>query len=682
MNYSQGTTWRASLLFAGLLFHVTLISALPPGSCLLIGPALEQEVGLFVIGLYSTCSLVAICLYGIGGRYSAAAWTVLATALPLAFYISTFAAAWPVSLTGIAFVLAQLQILHTSSANVTPQIHPPGQKQMDEEWVDVIILCSLASLATVLLLVGHHLVNSTTGIISGFALVLLTVGTSLLYEGEKYPLLRHRVPRVSQILLLVSVLALIIPATRYYVFPLLALRQLSVSLRLWVDRRGGNQLWRYLTRRPPVLLVGGFGLAIVIGTALLALPAADASGRGLTALDALFTATSATCVTGLIVVDTGSDLTLFGQWVVLGLIQAGGLGIMTVSTFAALLLGRNIGLRGESALKETVTESSSRGALRLVKFIVGSTFVIELLGTVWLVAWWLPEESWADRVYGAVFHSISAFCNAGFSLYPDSLMRFTHNPGVPLGVSVLIVIGGLGFSVLFAVHAFRQRKHPQAAHVNMVLWTSVILLVIGSVLFLLLERGQSVSGVAASDPSVLQAWFQSVTARTAGFNTVDIGELGRVTQILLMTLMFIGGAPGSTAGGIKVTTFAVLILLVFTVLRGRRNVIFGGRRIEISTVLNASALVVLSAFAVLVSAILIMLTHPQMAGLDVAFETVSAFGTVGLSTGITGLLNPFGKLMIIVLMFLGRLGPLTVLLLMRPLRPPKFEYPAANVMIG
>ena len=669
-------------MMAGLFSHVMLADALPSDASLLIPPEYNSAAVIFVLAVYTTCGIAAVRLLWTGRLYRASAWIIAAVSLPLAYHVSTFPDAWALSLTGIAFGLVQMQILRNGLDGRAVSAPVASKNTMNAEWVDVIILLSVVCLVTVLIIQGHHLVNSPAGTVSGLLVILLTVGASLAYEVDNYSFMRHRIPRVSHLLLIGALLVFFVPWLRWAALPLVALRQLTTSLRLWLDKKGGNQLWRYLTTRPPVLLVGGFAAAILIGTTLLALPAADTHGVGLSAINALFTATSATCVTGLIVVDTGSDLTFFGQIVVLTLIQAGGLGIMTISTFAALLLGRSIGLREESALKETVTESSSRGALRLVKFIVGAAVVIEFAGMIWLTFQWLPSESWSQRFYGAAFHSISAFCNAGFSLYPDSLMRFSSvRPGVPLGISLLVILGGIGFSVLFCMLAMRRRQFPQAVHVKMVLLTTGILLGLGTLLIAFLEWGHAFAN-ESTGLAILHAWFQSVTARTAGFNTVDIAGLSRVSQVVLMALMFIGGAPGSTAGGIKVTTFAVLILLIRSVLMGRAHVIFRGRRIETLTVLTAAALAVLSVLAVGLAASTLLLTHPEIATQDLVFETVSAFGTVGLSTGITGALNPFGKLIITLLMFLGRLGPLTVLLLMRPIRPPGYDYPDANVMIG
>jgi trk system potassium uptake protein TrkH len=437
----------------------------------------------------------------------------------------------------------------------------------------------------------------------------------------------------------------------------------------------------YLAKRPGHLLVFSFAGVIAVGTLLLALPAAS-TGPHLSVIDALFTSASATCVTGLAVVDTGTQFSTFGQLIVLGLIQVGGLGIMTISTFIALALGRNIGLRGEFAIGEMVGEEQSRMAFRLVKFIVLLTLAIELLGALLLAQQFQSTGmTWGRAAYVGFFHSVSAFCNAGFSLFPDSLTQYSQVPLIPLTVSGLIILGGLGFTVQFAFWG-KLLKHPKRLpfHVRLVAGATLALIVFGTVAIWALERPGSLAELTLGE-SWLQAFFQSVTTRTAGFNSMDLRSLSHASLLLMMVLMFIGAAPGSTGGGVKVTTFAVLYAVVSAVLSGRESVQLRGRRIDPTTVLRAMALICLSLGAVAVVSFVLMLTQNISADV-LLFEAVSAFGTVGLSLGVTPELTGVGKLSIACLMFIGRVGPLTFLVMIRPRRVSAIDYPQANVMIG
>jgi trk system potassium uptake protein TrkH len=465
--------------------------------------------------------------------------------------------------------------------------------------------------------------------------------------------------------------------------PILSFRLVLTALRGWRWRYGFGSVWQYLTERPTQLLVLSFALVILGGTLLLTLPVSTTNGLGLSALDALFTATSATCVTGLIVVDTGSAFTHFGQLVVLGLIQIGGLGIMTISVFAALALGRRVGLRSEFAVGEMIGEERNRMARRLLYFIVLITFAVELAGAIALAYGFRVYSGYGilRAIYHGVFHSISAFCNAGFALYSDSFVGFAHTPYFPLVLSALITLGGLGFGVLYTLFRLPgSRRSSYGPHVKIVLVVSALLTVGGTLFFLVSEHEYTLQGMSFGD-SLVNAWFQSVTARTAGFNTVDIGGFAPASNMVMNILMFIGAAPGSTGGGVKVTTLAVLFLLVRSVFDGTERVTAFGRSIEDNTVLKATALVSLGGLAVALAAT-VLLVSQDIPTRDLLFETVSAFGTVGLSTGATGSLDGIGKSVIIALMFIGRVGPLTLLLMMRPRRRSSVSYPAARVMVG
>lgn len=440
--------------------------------------------------------------------------------------------------------------------------------------------------------------------------------------------------------------------------------------------------WNWLTKRPAFLLVVSFASAIAFGTVLLALPASS-SGRPLAPIDALFTATSAVCVTGLIVVDTGGALSQFGEVVVLLLLQAGGLGIMTITTFLALIVGGDLGLRGEFAIREVVREERCRSAMRLLKFIVAVTLTVEFVGALSLLPAYIAMGTpWEQALYLAVFHSISAFCNAGFSLHADSLCGFRSMPAIPLIVSALVILGGLGFGVLYSTYAVVRHRFRNSFHAKQVLGCTLGLLIIGFVLLLGLEAISSARGGEAERLSLLDAFFQSVTARTAGFNTVEIARLSPSSQEVLMGLMFIGAAPGSTGGGVKVTTLMVLVAVVLAVVRGRDEVVLANRRIAFETVSKAIALVVLGMLLIGLAFVVLLITEAGMSPRALLFEAVSAFGTVGLSMGATSQLSLTGKLVIIALMFIGRVGILTLLLLLHPRRLSQLRHPLAELVVG
>ena len=549
------------------------------------------------------------------------------------------------------------------------------------EWLDAILAGSLACGFTGLFVYGYDWRVDPSLFWTEAGLLGVVLVGSLTWEIRAWNTrsLRYRFWTVS--LLVLAVLCAVMPNRRLWAVPVLTVRQLMVAWEIWREERGGRAFWRYLTERPAQLLVGSFAAAICLGALLLSLPLATADGLGLRPVDALFTGTSATCVTGLIVVDTGADLSRFGQLVVLGLIQAGGLGIMTISIFIALVLGRSIGLREEFALKQAIGEQRTGRSRRLVVFIILATACIEAVGAVLLApAFHGAGYSWGRSAYLGVFHSVSAFCNAGFCLFSDSLCGFSGHPWIVLEISFLIVIGGLGFGVLYSLIRTVARGRRPGLHVRIVLTTSAVLLLGGGVLIWLFEAGHAFEEIGPGG-SLLGAWFQSVTARTAGFNSVPLSGLRDGTLVLLMILMVIGGAPGSTAGGIKVTTFAVLVLAIRSVVVGRESVVVGGRRITPRSVIHAAVLAFLAAGAIAVVG-LILLVSQDMPALPLMFEAVSAFGTVGLSLDVTPHLTSLGKLCIVLLMFVGRVGPLTLLVMMRPRQPSAVDYPEAEMAIG
>jgi len=438
------------------------------------------------------------------------------------------------------------------------------------------------------------------------------------------------------------------------------------------------------------LLAGTFLVLILVGTILLSLPAAHSTGE-VGFLDALFTATSAVCVTGLTVVDTGRDFSYFGHCVIMVLIQLGGLGIMTFAALAAQLLGRRLSFRQQAIVGDTFFQSDSATALRRdLGWIVGSTLFIEAVGAALLYLWFRQGSQGHGPLFTAVFHAISAFCNAGFSLYSDSLTGFGRHSGLLVVCMVLIILGGLGHTVILemARRSFggwrRRPAGPVCWNLNsrVVLRTSAAFIVIGAAM--LAAFGGRPDGMGKGE-WLLHATFQSVSARTAGFNTVPIVSLPLASLLVLMLLMFVGGSPGSCAGGIKTTSAVVWAAMLRARLKGRQDVTMLGRRLSDDVLSRAMVVVGLAILWNTSGCLILALTETSQG--DVAlqhlvFEQVSAFGTVGLSTGITPQLSWMGKLWIILSMFVGRVGPLTAALAVLPMASAKIRYPEERLMIG
>ena len=447
---------------------------------------------------------------------------------------------------------------------------------------------------------------------------------------------------------------------------------------------------RRLRPRPAELVVLSFAAVIALGTALLMLPGVAA--RELSFVDALFTATSAVCVTGLTVVDTGSFFTPLGQGIILFLIQIGGVGIITFSAFLFYLLKGHISMTNREAVLRTVSGSSQVTVGAFLKKILVIVLCVELLGTLLLTVSFYREFPLERAFYLGLFHAISAFCNAGFSLFPDSLTRYRADPLTNIAVMLLIVIGGLGFSVLLELwHAMRKRPRFRelSLHTRIVLLTSGSLILFGAAGFYLMERTNSLREMPWWT-QILVSLFHSVTSRTAGFNTVELGHLANTTLFFMIMLMFIGGASGSCAGGIKVNTFRVLWALFRGRLHGRSDVNISGRRMSQNTLTRALSVTILAFLLVAVALLILLITelgevpHDASRGkfLELAFEAVSAFGTVGLSTGLTSELTTVGRLLIALLMFAGRVGPLTLTTILHARRPSPFRYPEEDLIIG
>ncbi len=442
---------------------------------------------------------------------------------------------------------------------------------------------------------------------------------------------------------------------------------------------------------PQRLLVASFAALIALGTLLLLHPAATPAERPIGVVDALFTATSATCVTGLVVRDTGTEFTLFGQLVILALIQLGGLGIMTLSLVILAALGGRF-----SPISRTILTQTLAGAglwedfWPLLKLVVRFTFTVEALGALALFVRWEPELGPARAAYAAVFHAVSAFSNAGFSIFRDNLTAWRGDGWVNLVVVSLIVLGGLGYLTVYEVLAWLRRARRLSLHSQLALSTSAVLILAGAALIFLLELGSSFANFSWGE-RLWASLFQSVTSRTAGFNTVDIGRLAPATLAVIMLLMFIGGSPGSCAGGVKTTTFGVLVVTAWTRLRHRTHVNLFRRTLGPKTVADTLS-ITLAGLAVVTAGVFLLLMFQQIVAgvaqthalfLEYLFETISALGTVGLSTGATPALAPVSRLLVTFLMFLGRLGPLTVAAaLARRDELGDWRYPEEEVMVG
>lgn len=443
--------------------------------------------------------------------------------------------------------------------------------------------------------------------------------------------------------------------------------------------------WKRKKWDPPKVLVIGFALIILLGAILLTLPIATKNGQGLPWIDALFTATSATCVTGLVVVDTGDTFTLFGQIIILTLIQVGGLGFMTFATFFAVLLGKRISFQDRLLLQEALNKTSVEGIVKLVKRIFVFTLIIEAIGGILLSIRFAYDLPLDRAIYFGLFHSISNFNNAGFDLMGGfkGFTGYVGDPYVSLILITLIFLGGIGFIVLNEIYEYHQTKNF-SLHSKVVLLTSAILIVVGTVLIFSFEFSnpktlQPLSGV----DKVISSLYQAVAPRTAGSNTLNIPDLTQSSLLLIIFLMFIGGSPGSTAGGIKTSTFSVLLGAVWSQIKGKEDVTFYKRRVPYDLIYRSLTIASCGLAIVIGVTMLLTITEHSNDFLLILFEASSAFGTVGLSMGLTPTLSIAGKFIIIFTMFAGRVGILTIAFaIARKRKPDPFRYPEGKVMIG
>ena len=438
---------------------------------------------------------------------------------------------------------------------------------------------------------------------------------------------------------------------------------------------------------PAQALATSIGGLIAVGMILLALPF-SASAQPLSWVDALFTSTSAVCVTGLIVVDTPRDLSPAGQTIVMLLIQAGGLGYMTITTVVAAALGKRLSLRERLTLQEALNLQSGEGLVQFTLGVLRLTLIVELAGAAVLALWWWPEMGAGRAAYFGLFHAVSAFNNAGFALFSDSLVGFRGDAVVNLVISTLFVCGGLGFVVLSELARFR-RGARLSLHTRFVLVLSGALIAAGTLAIFLLERGNPATlGSVSGGEAALAAYFQSVTTRTAGFNTLNMADLHVATLFVIMVLMFIGASPGGTGGGVKTTTFGITVAALWATVRGDEETVLFKRRLAPALVARAFFIALIAFLTLNVVAGLVLIVE-DLPLLEVLFETTSAFGTVGLSMPEAGTVSlaaqfsPVSKLLIAGMMFAGRVGPLTLAVaLAQRHRRPRLRYPEGSVLIG
>lgn len=442
---------------------------------------------------------------------------------------------------------------------------------------------------------------------------------------------------------------------------------------------------------PSQFLAFSFAGIILAGGVLLSLPFAAAPGRHVSVLDAFFTSVSAVCVTGLISVDTPVDLSLFGQIVVLLLIQAGGLGYMTLSTVFAAALGRSVTLQERLTLQEALNVQNMEGLVRFARTVLRLTLAFELAGALILALNWWPSLGFGRALWYGLFHAVSAFNNAGFALWSDNLMSWRGDIVVNGVITALIIAGGLGFFVWAELLGGRKHEIKRSVHTRLVLAATAALLAGGTVAFLALEwfNPSTLAPLSLKD-KLLTAWFQSVTARTAGFNTIDIGAMTVPSLFVMMALMFIGASPGSTGGGVKTSTFAITLAALWATVRGEDDTVVFKRRLAPELVAKAFFVSLIAFVAMNGVAWLLLLTEGRDL-LKTLFETVSAFGTVGLSMGENGapvsmsaFFSPIGKVLVMLIMFVGRLGPLTLAIAVarRSAAQAKIRYPEGKILVG
>ncbi len=433
------------------------------------------------------------------------------------------------------------------------------------------------------------------------------------------------------------------------------------------------------------ILALGFILVILVGALILTLPISTTSGESTNFLDALFTATSAVCVTGLVVVDTGTHWNMFGQTVIMILIEIGGLGFMSFTTLIAIILGKKITLRDRLILQDAMNTFNIQGLVKMVKYVLVFTVSVQFFGALLFSTQFIPEYGLGRGAFYSIFHSISAFCNAGFDIFGNfsSLTSYNSNGVVILVASALIIIGGLGFTVWSELYSSKSLKRI-SLHSKMVILMTTMLVLGGTVLMFLFENKNvnTIANMSFMD-KLMNSFFASVTPRTAGFNSIPTDGMTTAGQFLTIILMFIGGSPGSTAGGIKTTTIGILIVTIVCVIQGREDSEVFKRRFSKDLVYRAFTLIFIGLSLVIVVTMLLSYTEKGASFIALFYETVSALGTAGLTLGLTSELSTIGKVLIMFMMYLGRVGPLTVVLsITRKKINSGIKYPEGKILIG
>jgi trk system potassium uptake protein TrkH len=477
------------------------------------------------------------------------------------------------------------------------------------------------------------------------------------------------------------------PNNLKFAVSMIFLRELAIILKYAYDNLDLLEIINQFGLKGPQVIAVTFALTMVLGGFLLSLPISGQNGLRTPFIDALFISVSAVCVTGLACLDISKQFSLFGQTVVMLLIQVGGLGIMTLSACTFLLVGKKLGLRQRSFMLEVFDLNHLNSLRNTVLDIIYFTIVIELIGTLLLsLRYIILFGNFSKGIYFGLFHAVSAFCNAGFALFSNNLESFPEEWGVNLTICALIVAGGLGFSVIRELidsrfWKFWQPRRDFSLHTKMVLRLTTWLILGGAVMIFFTEYSHGLDNLSFNG-KLLAALFQSVTTRTAGFNTINMTILQNTTAFLMMALMFIGGSPGGTAGGIKTTTFGVLFTATKSFLQGKSDIEIMNRKIPRKTIVQSISITLISIVFVSCIIFLLLIVEPH-SFLEISFEAISAFGTVGLSLGITPKLTGLGKILIMILMYIGRIGPLTLVLALGEMEvQPNSRYPEEKIIVG
>ena len=432
------------------------------------------------------------------------------------------------------------------------------------------------------------------------------------------------------------------------------------------------------------ILAGGFFIIILIGAVILIMGFSSAKGESIGFLDALFTSTSSVCVTGLIVADTGTYWSDFGKFVIMILVQIGGLGFMTLATLGVLISGERLSYSEKLLIQDSLSSEKTSGILKFSKKIVLVSLFIEFVGAICLSIAFVPEFGFVKGICYGIFHSVTAFCNAGFDIMGNfsSLTAYFNNPIVNISIMLLIILGGLGFSTIFDINRKRSFKKFKL-NTKIILITTAILIVIPTFLFFIFEMDNPKTlGTMNFGEKILASLFQVVSPRTAGYNTIDLSQMHDSTKFLTIILMFIGGAPASTAGGLKITTFALIIISVYCLFKQKSEIEIFGRTVPFKN-LNKALVSLVIGFTLVITGTMIILSYSDFDFLTVLYEVTSAYATVGLTLGITTKLNAICKITLIILMFMGRVGSLTVLYsFIKTDSKKKYKYPKEEINIG